>query len=62
MSDGSAHQYSVVIKRRGKLWTWEIRRVPELGVRLYGEDFVSPQAAKLAGEEALRELLENLPK
>jgi hypothetical protein len=40
----------------------EIRRVPELGVRLYGEGFVSPQAAKLTGEDALRELLENLRK
>jgi hypothetical protein len=48
--------------RRAKLlWAWEIlRRSKPLGVRLYGDGFKSEQAAKLAGEKALRELLERL--
>ena len=36
--------------------------MPELGVRIYGDNFVSPQAAKLAGEKALRELLDAISK
>jgi hypothetical protein len=55
------HRYSVVVKRHGpellKLWTWEIQRVPELGVKLYERGFLSEAAAKLAGEKALRDLL-----
>ena len=63
--------YSLTIKRykrprtlyrRAKLlWTWEIlRRSKPIGVRLYGDGFTSEQAAKLAGEKALVELLERL--
>jgi len=63
--------YSLIIKRykrprtlyrRAKLlWAWEIlRRSKPLGVRLYEDGFTSEQAAKLAGEKALRELLERL--
>jgi hypothetical protein len=48
--------------RRAKfLWEWEIlRRSQPLGVRLCGDGLQSEQAAKLAGEKALRELLERL--
>jgi hypothetical protein len=55
--------YSVVVKRpsRDSLWAWEILRKPKpLGVRLYGDDFKSEQAAKLAGEKALHALLTDL--
>jgi hypothetical protein len=60
-----SNQYSVVVKaqnRRGahKLWCWEIRGVPELGVKRYGEGFRSNSAAKLAGEKALRGFLKAL--
>ena len=63
--------YSLTIKcykrprtlyRRAKLlWAWEIlRRSKPLGARLCGDGLQSEQAAKLAGEKALRELLERL--
>jgi hypothetical protein len=63
--------YSLTIKRykrprtlyrRAKiLWAWEIlRRSKPIGARLYGDGFTSEQAAKLAGEKALVELLERL--
>jgi len=63
--------YSLTVKRykrpktlyrRAKLlWKWEIlRRSKPLGVRLYEDGFGSEQAAKLAGEKALKELLERL--
>ena len=58
-------QYSVVVKahnRERKLWSWEIRGVPELGAKLYGEDFPSESAAKLAGEKALHGFLKALSK
>jgi hypothetical protein len=58
-----APQYSVAVKAHGrerKLWSWEIRRVPELGANLYGEGFPSESAAKLAGEKALRAFLQKL--
>ena len=42
-------------------WRWEIqRRSKPLGVLVYGEGFPSEFAAKLAGEKALRELLDGL--
>jgi hypothetical protein len=63
--------YSLIVKRykrpktvyrRAKLlWEWEIlRRSKPLGIRLCGDGLKSEQAAKLAGEKALRELLEHL--
>jgi len=55
--------YSVVVKRpsRDSPWAWEILRKPKpLGVRLYGDNFKSEQAAKLAGEKALHALLTDL--
>ncbi len=47
---------------RDSTWTWEILRTPDLGVRLYGENFNSERAAKLSGEKALRSLLESVAK
>jgi hypothetical protein len=60
--------YFVLIKRCGPRrvkrrirWTWEIRRRSEpFGVKYDGDDFTTPQEAKLAGEKALKELLHNL--
>jgi hypothetical protein len=55
--------YFVVTKRGGRAgaWAWEIqRRSKPIGVRLNGDGFESEFAAKLAGEEALRELLHGL--
>ena len=55
--------YFVVTKRGGRpgAWAWEIqRRSKPIGVRLDGDGFESEFAAKLAGEEALRELLRGL--
>ena len=48
-------------QRRSEAWAWEIqRRSTPIGVRLNGEGFKSEFAAKLAGEKALRELLDGL--
>jgi hypothetical protein len=58
-----SRQYSVVVKAHGrdrKLWSWQIRGVPELGAKLYGEGFPSESAAKLAGEKALHRFLKAL--
>jgi len=42
-------------------WQWEIKRRPKpLGVRLCANGFRSEKAAKLAGEKALRELLDGI--
>jgi hypothetical protein len=59
----ASDRYSVVVRRPGRdsTWTWEILRKPEpLGVKFYGDDFKSEQAAKLAGEKALHDLLTDL--
>jgi hypothetical protein len=54
--------YFVIIKRlqrhrrsRQALWTWEIRR--PLAAKFNGDECVTPQVAKLAGEKALAEFL-----
>ena len=55
--------YFVATKRRRRLreWSWEIqRRSKPLGIRLNGDGFKSEFAARLAGEKALRELLDGL--
>jgi hypothetical protein len=55
--------YVVATKRRRCLreWSWEIyRRSKPPGIRLNGDGFKSEFAAKLAGEKALRELLDGL--
>ncbi|HEX3339507.1 MAG TPA: hypothetical protein VHT68_10065 [Pseudolabrys sp.] len=44
-------------------WMWNIsRRSKPLGVRLHGENFLSQQAARAAGQKVLRELLAAIPK
>jgi hypothetical protein len=58
-----SEDFVVAVKRRRRLreWSWEIqRRSKPLGVRLEGDGFKSEFAAKLAGEKALRDLLDGL--
>ena len=55
--------YSVSVRRLGKppRWQWEIQRRPKpLGVKLCEAGFKSESAAKLAGEKALRKLLDGI--
>jgi len=55
--------YLVVTKqeRTTSVWAWEIhRRSKPLGVWLYHNGFASEGAAKLAGEKALRSLLDGI--
>jgi hypothetical protein len=60
--------YFVIIKRFRRHrrahqtgWTWAIRRRSRpLAVKIGGDDYVTPQDAKLAGETALSELLHKL--
>ena len=62
-TDILAGDFFVAVKRRRRLreWSWEIqRRSKPLGVRLDGDGFKSEFAAKLAGEKALRDLLDGL--
>ena len=57
------NEYFVSITRGGKppTWQWEIKRRPKpLGVKIYANSFKSEKAAKLAGEKALRELLDGI--
>jgi len=45
------------------LWRWEFQRRPkELGTKVYGTNFKTESAAKLAGERALVALLDGLAK
>ena len=56
-------EYFVSITSSGKppQWQWEIKRRPKpLGIKLYANGFRSEKAAKLAGEKALRELLDGI--
>ena len=60
-----ADQYLVVTRYHGRppSWTWEIQRRPkQLGIRVYGTDFKTESAAKLAGEKALVAFLHDLAK
>ena len=55
--------YFVITKAQGRprAWAWEIRRRSKpIGVRLNGNGFKSEFAAKLAGEKALRQILDGL--
>ena len=57
------NEYFVSITSGGKppQWQWEIKRRPKpLGIKLYANGFKSENAAKLAAEKALRELLDGL--
>jgi hypothetical protein len=65
MAIDPSNDYFVILKRhlRGgiTLWSYEIsRRSKPLSVKIREGEFSTPQAAKLAGEEALRELLREL--
>ena len=57
--------YFVIIKRFGHprartSWTWEIRNRSEpFGIKCRGDKHASPQAAKAAGETALKQLLKS---
>jgi hypothetical protein len=56
-------QYLIATRRRGPrhLWSWEIhRRGKPMGVRISGDDFASETEARLAGQQALKELLDGL--
>ena len=57
--------YFVIIKRSGPpwartSWTWEIRyRSEPFGIKCRGDKHASPQAAKAAGEMALKKILKS---
>ena len=58
-----ALDYFVVTKRDGRSprWQWQILRMSKpLGIRLHGGDFRWECAAKLAGEKALKDLLDRM--
>jgi hypothetical protein len=58
-----SRDYFVALKRHPRLplWSWEIhRRSKPLGVKLFGDDFQSAAAAKVAGNKALEQLLERI--
>ena len=65
---GQLDDYFVIIKRCGHhrrppqtRWAWEIhRRSKPRGVKFYGDEYATPQDARLAGETALKEFLNNL--
>jgi hypothetical protein len=53
--------YFVAVERGKFSWTWQLhRRSRPLGVKVIGRPFRTEQAAKLAGEKALRDFLEQL--
>jgi hypothetical protein len=61
-----SHDYFVTVickrRRRPPNWQWEIQRRSEpLGVKFYKDGFKTEGAAKLAGEKALRALLQEIP-
>jgi hypothetical protein len=62
MTDPRDHFVTVIRKRRRPPnWQWEIqRRSNPLGIKLYKDGFKTESAAKLAGEKALRALLQEI--
>ena len=57
------NEYFVSITRGGKppQWQWEIKRRPKpLGVKICTDGFRSEKAARLAGEKALKEVLDGI--
>ena len=65
MAIDPSNDYFVILKRQLRggitLWSYEIsRRSKPLGVKIQEGEFSTPQAAKQAGEAALRELLREL--
>ena len=60
-----SRDYYVVTKAHGNppAWMWEIqRRSGPLGIRIYSDGFESEAVAKVLGEKALRQFLEDLAK
>jgi hypothetical protein len=58
-----SNDYFVITRRdpRLQIWSWQIlRRSKPLGVKLTGHDFASAMAAKLAGESALKDLINGI--
>jgi hypothetical protein len=59
-----ASDYSLVITSLDRLkgpWGWQIQRKSKpLGIKNYGNDFKTATAARIAGEKALKELLDSL--
>jgi hypothetical protein len=57
-------RYLVVTRQvRNRTWRWQILRTPKpLGIKLYEDNFRTQQAAKLAGDKALRAILEGVTK
>ena len=58
-----AGDYFVITKRDGQppTWQWQILRMSKpLGIKLSGGDFKWEYSAKVAGEKALKELLDRL--
>jgi hypothetical protein len=58
-----SNDYFVIIRRDPRLqaWSWQIlRRSTPLGVKLTGYDFESAMAARLAGESALKDLINGI--
>ena len=57
------NRYVVLVRRRGhnRGWAWQILRTPKpLGVKLYEDNFLLEQAAKLAGKKVLQAILEGV--
>ena len=60
-----SRDYYVVTKSHGTppAWMWEIqRRSRPLGIKIYSDGFASEAVAKVLGEKALRQFLEDLAK
>jgi hypothetical protein len=57
------NEYFVALTSSGKppQWQWEIKGRPKpLGIKLCANGFITEKAAKLAGEKALKELLDGI--
>jgi len=56
-----ATDYFVAVEGSNSSWAWQIHRKSRpLGVKIIGGPFRTEQAARLAGERALRDFLEEL--
>jgi len=63
LSNRLSNDYLVVTRRDPRLpiWSWKILRPSQpLGVKLTGGDFESEKTPRLAGERALKELLDGI--
>jgi hypothetical protein len=56
-----AADYFVGVEGSASSWSWQIHRTSQpFGVKIIAGPFTTEQAARLAGEEALRDFLERL--